>query len=349
MTLHPPPGFHRVLILRFGAIGEVILTSPVIGALKGAYPDLELHFATKAAFADLLRADPRVTQVHALAPGQGVLSFGRVLRSAAPDAILDLHDKLRSRLICQIVRGRRRVVWRKRSWRHTLPVRLGLRPYHAEMLVSDRFHRAAEALVRAPLPRRELCCFVSGDARRRANRLLGGRGIDPGGILIGISPGANWATKRWPVERFAEIGERASSFGYQVVLTGNARERDLGRFIAARVPAAHDLTGATDLATLGAVIDRCTVFVANDSGPMHLARALGVPTVAIFGSTDPGQFDFTGHRFLFAGTACAPCHFYGRRRCPQGHFDCMGAVETSAVWQAISGLVDTGRVSLVRG
>src|SRR2546430_12033461 len=86
-----------------------------------------------------------------------------------------------------------------------------------------------------------------------------------------------------------------------------------------------------------------TAFVANDSGPMHMARALGVPTLAIFGSTDPAMFDFAGHAMLFAGVECAPCSFFGRSRCPRGHFRCMLDLSEERAWEALAPLLRAGR------
>ena len=89
------------------------------------------------------------------------------------------------------------------------------------------------------------------------------------------------------------------------------------------------------------------MFVANDSGPMHLARALGVPTLALFGSTDPGMFDFTGHHVLFAGVPCSPCSFFGRRRCPRGHFRCMLDLDVDCAWAALEPLLGKRKSLLV--
>ena len=94
---------------------------------------------------------------------------------------------------------------------------------------------------------------------------------------------------------------------------------------------------------LGGFVSRCTAFVANDSGPLHIARALGVPTLAIFGSTDPGMFDFAGHALLFAGVECAPCSFFGRTRCPRGHFRCMLDLTEERAWEALAPLLRAGR------
>jgi heptosyltransferase-2 len=176
-----------------------------------------------------------------------------------------------------------------------------------------------------------------------ADAALRGHGLDPERPLLGISPGANWETKRWPAERFAGLARRALAAGLQVAVQGSPGEAGLGQLVARAAPGAADLTGKLDIPGLGGFISRCSAFVANDSGPMHMARALGVPTLAIFGSTDPGMFDFKGHAMLFAGVECAPCSFFGRSRCPRGHFRCMLELTEQRAWDALEPLLRAGR------
>jgi heptosyltransferase-2 len=327
-----------VLVLRFTSLGDVVLTSPAIEALHRAWPDTEIHFVVKAELAPLLEADPRLTAVIPVERNDGSLRTAARLRRGGCDAVLDLHGKVRSRLICALVPARRRAVWHKRPWRDGLPVRLGLRPYRAAMHIAERYHR-----------RGRLQSWVSEDAARAAGELLAAHGIEPGETLIGISPGARWETKRWPVERFADVAARAIREGYRVVLTGTTSERHLAATVREHAPRAVDLCGAADLRTFAALVQRCDAFVANDSGPLHLARSFGVPTVAIFGCTDPAQFAFDRHYLQYAELPCAPCHFYGRRSCPRGHFDCMRSIDAGAVWRALTQAASAGRVPLVLG
>jgi ADP-heptose:LPS heptosyltransferase len=93
---------------------------------------------------------------------------------------------------------------------------------------------------------------------------------------------------------------------------------------------------------MAAVISRARLFVGNDSGPTHMARALGVPTVALFGPTDPGQFDFEGHALVYRDLACSACTFYGSRRCHLGHWDCMTAIGRDDVLEAARSLLSSG-------
>ncbi len=345
--MHPAP--ESVLVLRFSAAGDLVLTSPALEALKRAWPKTRLVVATKRVFAELIRHDPHVDEVVALEPGEGVVRFARRLSQRQPEVVLDLHAKARSAALRALVAHRRGVVWQKRGTLESAAVRLGWKTYRAGALIAERYQRAVDALVGELVPRGQLRYVVGPAEQAEADRVLSEAGVALDRPILGIAPGANWETKRWPADRYGGLAQRALERGVQVVLTGSVAEAEVAKRVQSLAPAAHDLIGKIPLSSLGGVITRCTAVVANDSAPMHIARGLGVPTLAIFGSTDPGQFDFSGHALLFAGVDCAPCHFYGRRRCPRGHFRCMVDLELERAWTALQPLLAGGRRELVRG
>ncbi len=341
------PAPKSVLVLRFSALGDVVLTSPAIEALRLAWPDTRIVFAVKERLAHVVQHNPNVDEVFPLKSGEGPLSFARRLRALSVDAVLDLHNKMRSKVLRALLPFRvRSVVWHKRDFRDTLPVKLALRPYHASMYFADRYHAAVEQLVGRELPRGRLQYFLGPSDRRLADEALSSAGVGLTQPLLGLSPGANWETKRWPKERFAELARSALAAGIQVAVQGSRDEQDLGAFIAKAAPGAVDLCGKLDLHALGGFLARCTALVANDSGPMHVARGLGVPTLALFGSTDPAMFEFGEHKVLFAGVECSPCSFFGRSRCPRGHFRCMLDLDAEGAWRALQPLLGRGLVPL---
>lgn len=354
------PAPARILVLRFSALGDVVLITPALEALRRAFPEAHIAVATKARLLPLLEHNPVISQLIPLPEGEGVRAFARRLAEAGPfDALLDLHGKLRSLALRLLLpRPRRTAVWTARDRLRTLPAALLLAPARAEAPTADCFHAAAEELAGRALPRGTLRVFPDPAAVTEVLALLRGAGFEPGQLgprrpLLGLSPGAAWATKAWPAARWAELAARALREGVQVVVQGSEAERPLGREIAAAVralvpagpgaPGLLDLCGALDVRGLVALVSRCTAFVAGDTGPMHVARAQGVPTVAIFGSTDPGMFEWGGHRALTApGVACAPCSFYGRKRCPRGHLRCLTGILVPPVWEAVAAALREG-------
>jgi heptosyltransferase-2 len=304
---------------------------------------------TKAAFADLVRAIPGVHEVVEVAPELRAGQLRRRLAAYGRVAVVDLHGKLRSCLVRGLAPRPWRVAWSKRPWRQTLALKVCGRPYRATQHIAARYHTAVEKLVGRSLARQPLAYRVAAEDLASADATLSAHGVVDGRPLVGVSPGAMWETKRWPVERFTAIAERLTAAGYQVVLTGSPQEAAVTRSVRRAVAPAIDLGGELRFGTLGAVISRCTAFVANDSGPMHISRALGVPTLALFGSTDPGQFDFTGHALQYAGLSCSACSFHGLRRCPRGHLRCLLDLSVEQAWDALRVLVGSGPVPPVFG
>jgi len=337
----------RVLVLRFSSVGDLILTSPAIEALHRAWPDTEIIFAVREGYEGLVAHSPYVHELAVLRRGEGVLSFARRLRALGADALLDIHNTPRCRALRLLLPAPRRSVWAKRDWRDTVAVKLGLRPWRAGIWLSDRYHRAVEALVGRPLPRGRLRHWLGPDDAARGREALSAAGVDPDAPIVGMSPGAAWATKRWPVGSFAAVAREALARGHQVVISGGPDERALCQQMIDAAPGAVFVHAKLDV--WGGIISHCRAFVANDSGPMHMARGLGVPTLAVFGSTDGEQFDLRGHARLASSLPCAPCHFYGRRRCPRLHFRCMRELTPEAGWGLLEPLLAPGPPVVVNG
>jgi ADP-heptose:LPS heptosyltransferase len=153
---------------------------------------------------------------------------------------------------------------------------------------------------------------------------------------VALIPGSEWETKRWPIGHAAELIRRLRAEGRRVVLLGSAAERGLcGSLNALAGGACLDLSGNRVEESLG-ILASCEAAIGGDSGLAHAARALGVPTVALFGPTSlhqhhAGQRD----RFLSSSLPCSPCSEHGDRRCPLGHHRCMGELEAATVARAI--------------
>ncbi len=330
-------------VIRFGGAGDVLLATPVLEALSGAWPSTRILFVVKAPLAPLVAHHPAVHQVVTLAPGESPWSLARRLRERGASAVLDLHGKIRSKLLHAALPGLPWATWHKRDLAETVAVKLAGRRPRVALRQADRYHAAAERLVGRPLPRGCLRHHLGPEDRAVAGAALREAGANPDRPFVVLSPGAAWATKRWPPERYGALAAHAIAAGFQVAVPGSAAERPLAARIREVAPQALDLSGRLDLGGLAGLLDRCRAFAGNDSGPMHLARALGVPTLAFFGSTDPAMFDLTDHRPLYRGLSCSPCSFYGRSRCPEGHFQCMLGIDAETAWQAFLPLLAGAR------
>lgn len=336
-----------VLVLRFSSLGDVVLLAPALDALHRAWPATRIVVGVAAAFAPALAHDPAVAELVTLLPGEGAVAYAGRLHQGFERhqtvLILDLHNSVRSAALRALLPLRwPRTVWHKRDVTTIVGVGLRLRTWRSDRLHADRYHLAVETMVGRSLPRGRLRSFADPDEVERCRILLLDAGHDAARPVVGMAPGARWATKRWPADRFAAVARDAMRAGYDVVVQGSADEAALCAEVVSLAPGSIDLGGRLDVAGLLGLMPHCAAFVANDSGPMHLARAAGVPTVAIFGSTDPGNFAWEGHRALAVALPCAPCSFYGRASCPEGHLRCLGNLASGGVWDALRDLLAAG-------
>ncbi|MDN5939290.1 MAG: lipopolysaccharide heptosyltransferase II, partial [Salinisphaera sp.] len=154
---------------------------------------------------------------------------------------------------------------------------------------------------------------------------------------VALLPGAEYGpAKRWPARHFGALAQRLVAAGITPLVLGSARERDLGDEIARLGGSAVvNLCGATELVDVVDLLSGCRAAVSNDSGLMHVACAVGIAVVALYGSSSP---DFTPPlsdraRIVRLGIACSPCF---QRHCPLGHTHCLTRMDVNQVWQALA-------------
>lgn len=329
----------KLLLIRFSSIGDVILTTPLVRALRAAYPDAVIHFATRPATTPLLEANPRLDRVLTLPGGdtRALLAFARTLRAERYDRVLDLHGTLRARALRVLVPGprwkgypkstlrRRALVWfRPASARD---------PDRAVVPVPERYFGAAAPLgVRPDGGPPEV--FLTPAAEAEADEALRRAGVPDGEPYAALAPGAQHATKRWPEERWLELARRFAARGVRPILVGGPEDAAASARIAAAVPGAASVAGELGLLGSAAVLARARLLVSGDTGVMHLATAVGTPVVALFGPTVRafGFFPYTDRAaVLERDLPCRPCSTHGGEACPLGHHRCLREITAAEV------------------
>lgn len=337
------PKLARILVIRLSSLGDVLLTTPVLRLLREHRPTAQIDFLTRAPYHDLLCANPCVDRLLVFDPRHGLRQTLRTLRQTRYDVIIDLHRTLRSRLLSRGLVARRKLTYTKHTWRRALLVHLGWNTLRAMTPVPELYAAPLRRLgITVPLPPLEMhLTAASRDAMRLYLRqAFPDRSTAP---LLAIAPGARWPTKRWPVERFAAVAqELAQEQRAAVVLLGGTEDAALARALRQRlrVPVL-DSTGRLPLQHTAALLQQCRLLLSNDSGLMHLAAALQVPVVAIFGPTvqEFGFYPFQARaRVLSAALPCRPCSTKGSIRCPRGHHRCMRQVTVAEVAAAARAL-----------
>jgi heptosyltransferase-2 len=332
-----PP--RSILVLRYSALGDVVLATSVLDPLREAFPGARIEWVTSPAYAPLLEGLPGVAAVHALGPGglRAAWGLARRLRGRF-DLAVDLQNKVKSALVARAA-APRRIAFRRRTAGQAALALLGLDPPVRGPHATALYAAALRPLgVRAPGPVRVL---PGEGARARAAAALAGAPHP----RVAIAPGASQATKRWPPDRFARVAEALHARGASVVLAGGPADREpLAAFRAAcRAPVAADLT-ALPVDGLAAGLAAVDLLVACDSGPVHLAAAVGTPALALFGPTSPERWGPPPPgRALALPLPCAPCSNHGGARCPEGHHRCMEDLSAGEVAAAAAAILEAAR------
>jgi lipopolysaccharide heptosyltransferase I len=343
MTVVP----ERLLLVKPSSFGDIIHTLPVLDAIHHSWPRTAVDWIVKPEWMVLLEGHPMLREVLPFPMSwRAWRQTIPLIRQRRYDMVLDLQGLLRSGLLSRFTGAPMRIGFasgREGSpWCYTrrvgLPGGSPMGPVGSDptpMHAIDRYlHLAREAgvsvqkPVRFPLPSWP-------DAERWADRCWDEMGVRSNDMVCVIHPAARWATKRWPAERFAALADRVvAERGWRVVVVAGAREREQGSEVTALMQRPHrDLSGRTSLPQLAALLRRAAVLVTNDSGPMHLAVAVGTPVVALFGPTDPravGPYGL-GHVILRKGIDCSSC---SRQRCVNT-LACLTAISVDEVSTAI--------------
>lgn len=326
----------RILIVRFGAIGDIVLTLAAVQALKNTWPDTHITYLTKAQFAAIVEPQPCIDAVMRLEPGESAGSLRRKIQEAQIDGIIDLHTQFRSRAIRFFNPIPTLGVKKPRGLWEASAVRLGWAKHEPQVQIAEAHHEIIDHVVGQPVQREKIQFHVSSAQIKAAQQRLKQAQFDFTKPTLGMSPGANWYTKRWPIENFVEIAKRAHASGLQILALGSHAEQELGQALSEKANAISLFD--FPIGELGPMIQQTSLYLANDSGPMHIARGLKIPTVAIFGSTSPAQFDFDQHRYVYNQESCSPCHFYGRKSCPKKHLNCLSNLLVDDVWESLRAL-----------
>jgi lipopolysaccharide heptosyltransferase II len=336
---------HTTLVIRLSSVGDIVLTSPLLRALRARFPETTIDVLVKSSYVELVRHNPNVSRVIEF-PDKGSLfdaiAVRQELLEAAYDLVIDAHDSLRSRVLTAGLNNVVRV--NKRKIPRTFLVR-------GKVDLYDRFGGSPDVPARYLETVRHLGVKDDGlppdihyppEMRETVDAILAGEGIAGGVPCIGICPSARHINKRWPADRYAEaVCHVAGALGFPIVIFGSADERtqsvaivELIRRLAPETTVAN-LAGWLTLAETAAAIDRCAVVITNDTGLMHIASARNRPLVAIFGPTVK-QFGFfprgTRSRVLeTGGLPCRPCTHIGLPYCPEKHFQCMNSIAVASV------------------
>ncbi len=341
---HMVIGHMKLLVLRFSSIGDIVLTSPVLRCVKQQLKDVELHVATKATYADLVRFNPHVSKVHELHDDLGALIMQ--LKAERFDAIIDLHHNLRTARVKRAL-GVKAHSFPKLNIEKWLMVHFKMDRLPRKHIV-DRYLSAVESLG-VKNDRQGLDLFIPPD-----------REVDPKTLpeahqtgYTALAIGAAHATKRLPPHKLIEL---AALIEGPIVLIGGKEDTAVARSITSATGGrVFDATGSYDILGSASLLRQSRRVIAHDSGAMHIACAFAKTSagalaeapapphgisevVSVWGNTIPafgmGPYIPTHPeraRIAEVSVECRPCSKIGYERCPHGHFRCMEQQDLHAI------------------
>ena len=323
--------YSNILLIKPGAIGDLILITPVIRALHEAYPDTSISLmVSDEVSASLFAFHPLVRKT---------IVYDRKGAHRSPAAFFGLWRELRQDGYDLVINFQRSNL---KAWF------LVTAAFPARVLV---YHKARNRVVHAVLNHLETLAplgidparagtapemHVGPEADAHADDLFRSSGLS-GHQVIALNPGASHPVNRWSAENFALLADRLmAGLGVRVVVVGGREDIPLADEIAAKAQEPIvNLAGEMTLLQLGAVLKRCAILISGDTGPMHMATAVGTPVVALFGAADPARTGPVGegHRIIQAeGIDCVPCR---SRRCSSSRYlECMERISVDEVYQA---------------
>lgn len=349
----------RILCVRLDTLGDVLMTTPAIRALKESRADRRITLLTSPASAEIASLVPEI---------DGVITYAAPWMKATPPRWSSLPDKdLVERL--QLAQFEAAVIFTVYSqsplpsaflcYLAEIPLRLAYcreNPYQlltdwvAETEPDQQIRHEVQrqldlvAAVGARTTNLRLSLQIPERARETVHRLLETT-LDLRRPWVLIHPGATAASRRYPPEGFAAAADLLlREMGYQILFTGIASEQDLVEAIQARMKApSHSLVGVLGLAEFAALVEAAPLLISNNTGPVHIAAAVGTPVVDLYALTNPQHTPWhVPHRVLFHDVPCRYCY---KSVCPEGHHRCLRLVSPEAIVRAARDLLEE-RVAL---
>jgi len=304
--------YRHILLIKPSSLGDIVHAMPTCAAIRRAYPKARLTWLVKRDWAGLVERIDGVDRVWPVeSTFKGWLSQISPLRAERFDLVVDLQGLFRSAAIGWVAgssllvgfeNGREGSPW---FYSRRVPIP------QSEMHAVDRYLLVAKAVGAAESGAPEFHFRIPPTDYDEVDRLLIRSGVTPGTNWVAMNVSARWPTKRWPAASFAEVADQLRQEGYDaVVMIGGPDERaEVAAVSGMMKTSAIDLAGATTVGLLPALLSKASLLITNDSGPMHVAAAVGTPVVALFGPTSAARTGpyGVGHGVLTGKAPCSPC------------------------------------------
>ncbi|HPJ67514.1 MAG TPA: glycosyltransferase family 9 protein [Desulfobacteraceae bacterium] len=342
----------RILIVKLSAIGDVIHTLPLLEVLGDKFRHAKIDWLVEEDSSQIIEGHPKLNRVivsrrkswqkrilerkDTLSVIREVRDFIGDLRLYDYDLVIDIQGLFKSGILVALSRGNRKIGMN--DSREGARLFLNKRPVPVEKDIHaiDRYLKLAEYLG-CDISTKKGLIPISERDRLSISNMLGSNGLNEKRFIC-INPMAKWKTKLWEPERFAILADRIQNdLSCEIIFTGGRQDRPVIKEISGMMKKASiNLAGRTNLRELAFLYSRSLALITTDTGPMHIAAAMGCKVVALFGPTDPGRTGpyGMGHRIITAGVKCSPCF---KKACDS--MECMKGITVEKVMEGVQDIL----------
>jgi heptosyltransferase-2 len=327
----------KVLIIQTAFIGDVILTTPLIQSLHVAFPQASIDFLTIPKSLNILENNPYLAEIIIFDKTgrdkglSGIIRLANLLTKKKYDLCIVPHRSLRSAFL---------------AWRTGAPIRIGfdrsaLKSAFSHIITyqydKHEIERNLSLLEPLNIPTQLVApsVYPTPEDRLFVNRFFSDFHLQGSDKPLAVAPGSVWPTKRWPAGYFSSFCQTLDNEGVCTILIGSSEDAGLCQKVISGLNRSYSLAGKLTLRQTYALLTRCSGVLTNDSAPLHLGMAAGIPIFSIFGPTVPafGFAPFGQNAFIIENKSmtCRPCTVHGGKICPIKTFECMESLKPQTV------------------
>jgi ADP-heptose:LPS heptosyltransferase len=333
----------KILVIKLGGVGDVLLSTIVLNNLRRRFPDAQIDFLAEPPSRGILNGNPIITNglFFDRQRDSSVASLWG-LRKKKYDLVIDLYGNPRTALLTYFSRARYRVGFAFRGRRYAYNIVV---PSRGGQVHNSEFNLDALSPLGIPIVDRSIPFYISRDDEEYVEGFLHQHKLQHDTLVV-LNPGGTWYTKQWSLKKYAQLGDAlTAAYKVKIVLIWGPGEIDHVKHVQEFMHQPSIIPPATTLNQLGALFRKCAFVVSNDAGPMHLAAVVGVPTLGIFGPTQPEKQGPVGERNAWVrldGLECLGCNLTA---CPIGHL-CMDRLSVDTVLQAVQRMLEKNKTTV---
>jgi len=337
----------KIVVFRLSSIGDIVLTSALIRCLKIKYPNAKIDFVIKKQFRQLVEFNPNISKIYTIDTSKGfsdLQDLRKVLSLEKYDVFIDIHKNIRSLFIKTTIGSKKTLTFKKYVFRRTILTSFKIDSYKKVTPIYQRFVEAAKK-INVEFDGKTTELFISKKIEDKIKEQLKTRQLLDEKPYVLLCPGASFKNKQWLPERFVQLANKLiENDNVNIVLSGGKLEEDNCRYIVQETNGlSHDFSVKLSILESAVLAKYAKVVVANDTGMLHIAEALNVPVVGIYGPT-ARQFGYfpilEKSQVVEIELPCRPCTKMGANSCPQKHWKCMKNISTEMVYSKVKNLIN---------